>query len=373
MTITLTKSDIERLIKAPSVEARTQIVTKVCEGFNHNIFTMRERELAQDIFRLLLKDTEERVRKTLADELKSCSEAPHDVILALANDHSDIATLVLEHSSVLTDEDLLHIIEATQNLVKLTAIASRKAVSESVCQHLIDKNYTDVTKTLIQNTGSDLGEDILNALLDHHGHEHSLMEALVYRGGLPYGLAERLFSVVSDTLKKQLTRRYRLSLHSIDKSVENAKQTATLKFLSPWMSRQDMQSLIDQMHKNKRLTHNVVIRSLCIGDLRFFEIAMAKMVGVSIENAKTLMSAPGELGFDAFYDTTPLPEEFKDAVRILYNLAKQETGDTNFHREDFSKRIIARVIEEGHDKDVENMSYLLSIIGRSVQDVPTVH
>lgn len=373
MAINLTKTDIDQLIREPSIDVRASIAAKVGKGFQSAIFTQRERQLAEDIFRMLLKDTETRVRKALASELKHAPDAPHDVIMALAKDATDISAQILEHSPVLTDEDLVEIIEATQHVVRLVAIASRTHISGTVCGALLDKNDIAVAKTLAHNKGAEFDEGSFKLLLDHYGENQSIMEELVYRGGLSYEFAEKLFHTVSDSLKRQLTKRYRISFSVTDKATENAKETATLQFLSPWMSQNDIQALINHMYKNKRLTSNVIIRSLCIGDLRFFETAVAKLVGVPVITARALLSDNTAQGFSALYKNTGMPEEFKDAVRILYQLSHDESFDGKKHHEDFSKRIIERILEEGHDKTIENMPYLLSVIGRSTHDVTTLH
>src|SRR5690606_11003473 len=131
--------------------------------------------------------------------------------------------------------------------------------------------------------------------------DNSVLEELVYLGGLPYAFAEMLFTMVTDTMRKQLTKKYRLNKHVVEEASANARETATLQFLTPWMSQQDINRLIDQMHRNRRLTDSVIIRSLCIGDLRFFETAIAKRVGIPPSNARILMLDPGPLGFKALY------------------------------------------------------------------------
>jgi len=373
MAINLTKADIDLLIREPSGDVRAAIASKVGKGFQSHVFTPRERQLAEDIFRLLLRDTEVRVRKALAVELKLSPDAPHDVIRALAEDSTEISAQILEHSPVLTEEDLVEIIQATQHIVRLVAIASRKQVPAPVCGALLNKKDIAVAKALTHNKGAEFDDASFRTLIEQFGDNQSIMEELVYRGGLSYEFAEKLFHTVSDTLKRQLTKRYRINFHSTDKSVENAKETATLRFLSPWMSQNDIQALVNHMHKNKRLTPHIIIRSLCIGDLRFFETAMAKLIGIPIINVRALLSDTGNLGFSALYKNSGMPEEFKDAVRILFRISRDVIPDEKNQQEDFSGRIIERIIEEGHDKSVENMPYLLSVIGRSMPHVPTFH
>ncbi|MCI5049368.1 MAG: DUF2336 domain-containing protein [Rickettsiales bacterium] len=373
MTFSLTQADISRLIHEPSADIRCAIAEKMCLDYQSRRFTQREKEVAEDIFKLLLKDTEIRVRKTLAETLKDCPDAPHDVISSLADDASEISSLVLEYSPVLDDDELIQLCEATENIVKLVAVASRRYVSTPVSKTLIDKREPSVAKALINNETSQLDDECYASILTHFNNHSSVLEDMVYRGGLPYAYSEQLFVMVSSNLRKQLTKKYRFTWKQIDQKLEDAREASMLKFLSPWMSESDLIELVEHMHKNSRLTHSLIMRALCMGDLRFFETAMAKRVGIPTENAHILLSDIGDKGFDALYNKSGMPKRYRDPVRILYNLMQDEQSRGDFDTEELSVRLVTRIHEEGHDKSVVNMSYLLSMMGRSVADVDGFH
>lgn len=373
MSFSITQEDIQQLIREPSVDVRATITKKVCDGFNSRQSNDRERNVSVDIFRLLLKDTETRIRKTLAEELQHSFDVPRDVLMGLVDDKVEVAEIILQHSFALSEEDLIEIVQATTNVAKLNAIASRETITAPLSRSLVETGEHSVTKTLLSNNGAVIDDRTIDYLLEEYAQDQSILEMLVVRGGLPYHYAEKLFTLVSDQLKKELTKRYRLTRHVVDDITENAKEKAVLQFLSPWMSQQDIQNLVNHMVKNKRLTPSVVVRSLCIGDLRFFETAMAKMANVPVHNARILMMDPGALGFTSFYKATGMPEQFREAVHILLKLAHEETFYGKYQCSDYSERMIQRIVKEGHDKRIENMPYLMSIIGRSMQDVPTVH
>lgn len=369
----ITQDDIRHLIAEPSVEVRSDIARKVCAGYKYGNYKDRERGLAEEIIRLLLKDTALRVRRVLAEELQEHLDVPRDIIFKMTQDDIEVAGPVLQHSPVLTEEDLESIVAATQHVAKLLAIASRNTLSAPLSQTLISTGERQVISRVMQNQGAQIDDSIYDYMLDEFAHDNSMLQELVYRGGLPYTVAEKLFVLVSDQLKKDLTKRYRLSRHVIDEATDQARSTSMLKFLSPWMSQQDIQKLVDHMHKNKRLAHSVVLRSLCIGDLRFFETAMAKLVGIPVSNARILMMDPGALGFQAFYDSSGMPADFREAVHMLFKLAQEETFFGKFHCEDFSQRMMVRIMQGNYDKQVPNMPYLMAIIGRGGSDARPVN
>ena len=66
----LSKTDVARLLSEPSAENRVETARKVATYFVKNTPTGAERALAEDIFRVLVRDAEVRVRKALSDTLK---------------------------------------------------------------------------------------------------------------------------------------------------------------------------------------------------------------------------------------------------------------------------------------------------------------
>ncbi len=371
--MSITREDINMLVREPSTAQRTRIAQKITTGYNAGLLSESETKLANEIFRLLLKDTEIKVRQLLAEELKFSLIVPHDVVWALANDVADVATPLLQHSYVLTEEDLIAIVRATRESPKLNAIASRESISRELSHALIETEEPAVAKRVISNSGASLADTTVELMLERFAKDNSVLEELVYRGGLPFSFAEKLFSTVSDTLRKQLTKKYRLSRHVMDEPESNARETALLQFITPWMSQQDITDLINQMHKNKRLTDSVIVRSLCIGDLRFFETAIARRVGVPVANARLLILDPGPLGFKALYDSAGLPQSFYEAVHIMLRLALDETQYGSYRTDDFGERMIHHIRKNGYDRTVENMESLMTMIGRAMHDHPTFH
>jgi uncharacterized protein (DUF2336 family) len=269
---------------------------------------------------------------------------------------------------VLTEEDLVAIIRATREHPKLKAIARRETISKQVSHELALKRDHEVTRELVANRGAVLADATMDMILEEFASENSILEELIFRGGLPYGFAERLFATVSDELKKQLTRRYKIQQHLADESTAGARETAVLQFISPWMSQNDIDHLVDEMHRNKRLSDSVIIRSLCIGDLRFFETAIAKRVGIPVSNARILLIDPGPLGFKSLYESSGLPPSFYEAIRSMLRFALEETQYGNHRTSDFGARMVTKIRSAGLDRTIENMETLLQLVGRATQE-----
>lgn len=358
----ISRADIDALIREPSAAMRSRIIEKIANTYDSGLLSAAETTLANEIFRLLVRDTERKVRVLLAQRLKASMQVPHDIIWALANDqHHEVASPVLQYSHVLTEEDLITIVMATRDHPRLMAIAARDSISKELAHTLVATHDAKVNKKLLSNRSVILADATIQTIIDEFSRDNSVLEELVYHGGLSHAFAEKLFAVVADNMKKQLCKKYGLSKTLVDDATEAARETATLQFLTPWMSQQDINNLIEQMHRNGRLTNSAIIRSLCIGDLRFFETAIAKRVGIPASNARILILDPGPLGFKALYHSSGLPEEFYQAINTMLLIAQQETEYGKYRVNDFGQLMVHRVRNEGFDK-IENMDALLGMI-----------
>lgn len=374
MAMQITEADIQQLIHNPSVQSRAEIAQKIGHGFCAAEFNDNERAIATEIMRLLLRDAAAKVRKSLALELCEQMDVPHDIIWSLANDSDDeVAETILATSPVLQEDELIELVETLFNMRRMLAVTKRGSISAGLSASLAKSGDATIAKSLLENRSAVVAEPTLEVMLERFKNDDDVLDAFVYRGGLPYAFAEKLFTRVADHLKRDLSKRYRLSRQMVSEAASNAKEVAVMEFLSPWMSQQDIMDLVQNMHRNKRLNESIIIRALCAGNLRFFEAALAKKATISIANARVLLMDAGQRGFDALYDAAQMPESFRQAVTVLFKLAQQETSFGKYYHHHFSQRMLERLVEEGHDKKIDNMPFLMSMIGRSIADVPQLH
>lgn len=352
---------------------RASIAAKVSEGFNCSRFTENESRIAIDIFRLLLRDTAQIVRKAIAEELKTNEYVPHDIIRSLAGDIPEIANGILEHSVVLTDDDLIELVKANSSMDKWLAISRRKHVSNKVGNALLETENAHVVTALLNNPGAEIGDTQIEKIVEEYRGDQSVMEALVCRGGLSTAFAEKLFAMVSEQFKRVLTRRYRLSWSLANKTTDVAREMSVLRFLIPWMKPSEVEQLVRTMKRNKRLHYSLIVRALCLGEVQFFELAMSALADIPPENARTLMLDAGPLGFNALYDTCGMPAGFAEAIKALYHFSLLETNDGNKRVRDFQRRMIDRITSNGYHESVENMSYFIAIMRQHANEPVTIH
>jgi uncharacterized protein (DUF2336 family) len=104
---------------------------------------------------VLLDDPARDVRFALADALASSPAAPRHVLLTLATDQMDVATLVLSRSPVFIDAELVDIVAASCERLQI-AIAGRPLVSSSVSAAIAEVGEMATCRILLLNVGADI-------------------------------------------------------------------------------------------------------------------------------------------------------------------------------------------------------------------------
>jgi uncharacterized protein (DUF2336 family) len=365
--IPLTAGDVEKLLADPSPHSRAETAMKIGESFGPAL-GKAERGIAEGIFRIMIKDAEVRVREALAETLKANPAIPHDIALALAADVDEVALPVIRSSEVLSDDDLIAIIGA-DNETKQIAVAQRPQVSERVSRALVETERESVVGTLVANDGAEISRESFDKVLETLGNSIAVQEALVRRKRIPVAIAERMLTLVSATLRDELIARHEMPGGMADFLVLQSREKATVA-LAGESGAEDVMTLVRQLHESDRLTPSIILRALCVGDLRFFEAAISVRAGVPLVNARRLIYDPGELGLKRVYEAAGLPvAQFiaaRAAVRAVQMLEYDGAMDSAEDRKRFSRRLIEMILtqygELGVEFEYDDVDYLITRI-----------
>ena len=362
--MSLSGADVQRLLHDPSPASREEMAAKIARAYGAEGINQQERTLAGEIFRLMLRDAEWRVRRALAENLRHNPDVPADIARTLAADMTEVSVPFIEASSVLTDADLVQIVEAGLP-EKQFAVARRADVSSEVSLSIARHGVELAVASLMENAGAEIGGDAFNTALDRFGTLESVHGPMVRRAHLPIGVAERLVSLVSAELRDHLVANHDLPADIATDLVLQSRERATVD-LSRGAGRDDVQALVLRLHATGRLTNTIILRALCTGDLNFFECAMAQLAGIPVANAFRLIHDGGELGLPRLVERCGLPDSFLEIARVGVAVAREleydgQPGD----RQRFTDRMVERILTNFED-DFEsgNLDYLIGRLGR---------
>ncbi len=215
-----------------SSERRRELLREVTDLFFDSRPTRSgaEAELFGDILSRVSMDMEEAVRAELAHRFADAPDAPRRLAIAFAHDVYSVAQPILERSPVLTDTDLLEVIEA-KGQDHMRAVARRPEVSETVSTALVTKGDDETLATLLCNEGAQISESSLEAAFDRARANPALHRPMVDRRSLPPAMLNEMYLIVERKLRQQVLSR----LQNIDpKDLEAALEASRLK-----MAKQD--------------------------------------------------------------------------------------------------------------------------------------
>lgn len=367
MSKKLSSADVAKLLADPSEETRADTARKVSEQYKESDLRDAERKIIEDIFHIMVKDAAVRVRQALSQSVKDNPDIPRDIARSLANDVAEVALPILEFSDVLTDEDLMAIISA-KGADHHKAIARRSVVTEAVSDALVDTKNEEVVATLVSNEGAKLSEKTLNRVVDEYGHNKKISDPMALRQKLPLTVAERLVNLVSEKIRDHLVIHHDMSPDVAMDLFLSAREKATIGLLQPDTNLRDVVELVDQLHRNGRLTPTLIMRAICMGDTTFFEAAMARKADIPIANAYKLIYDPGKRGMEALFEKCGLSKKMLKVCRAALDVAVDMRLNSGDDRERFRQVMIERVLTRfGEGLDPENLDYFIAKLGRTAK------
>lgn len=365
MSDEISQQDVARLMADPSAENRALTADKLSAQFSLGNLSGPESQLAEDIFKIMVKDAEVRVREALSQNLRAAPNLPNDIAVSLARDVSDsVALPVIKFSDVLSDDDLIDIVKS-QPAARQKAVAERPSVSESVSEAIVDHAEEDAVVSLVSNNGAQISDSTLVKIVDKHGDSEALHQPLVERAKLPVKVAEKLITKISDELKAYLVTHHDLPEELASDLIMQSRERATVGLVSSGASDAELYDLIRQLRINGRLTPSIILRALCLGDVAFFENAIAMLAEVPLANTRILIHDEGDLGFRSLYAKAGLPQPLFVAFRGALDMnigAEQERTDDD--PELMMRRMLERILTESEtiadEYGIENVDYLLA-------------
>jgi len=360
----LTKEDVNRLLNDHSADARQETAAKLALQYTAQELSDAERELAEDIFRVMVRDVEVKVREALSNQLMRSHAVPHDVAIALAHDVDTVSLPMLQFSAVLSDKDLLEIVQ-TSDTDKHMAVAKRATVNPRVASALVKTGSKDVALTLTQNRGANLPPVALHEIIDRYGDDEVFHEPMVARRHLPMAVAEKLVHKVSEALRDRIVESHELPPNLAADLVMQSLERATLAVSAGNASNEEqVERLVEQMDSNHRLTPSIIVRAVMMGDIKFFEYSLAVKSRISVINARTLIYDPGHYGLSGILRRAGVAPGLVPAVQVALDVAREIEYDGGpKDRERFKRRMLERMLTQtprsGVDLEHEDLEYFL--------------
>ena len=353
--------------REPSAESRVGLVTNICTEYRQHLFKDSEQDIVEEILLLLSGDVEKKIRRALSDSLKDCDFVPRNIIKKLANDEAFIAMPVLQFSKVLTDQDLKDIIDCCDgDIDKLSSISKRQNLSSAVSDRIIKVSNSNVVHILINNKTAHISESAQGEIFETFSNHPTIIGALIERGSLSFSVAEKMLAIVSKEIGEKLVIDYGVNHNLVKKISNNIREEVTLDILSDNVERTKIHDFVTDLHKQNKLTHSMVLRSLCKKEFSFLEMGLARLAGIASYNANKLLYSGDKKGFEALFEAAKMPAAMVDAGWVVFTTLSNNAKYSDESNSLYFRRITQIIMRERYDEFTPNMDYFLSLLNNSV-------
>ena len=246
--------------------------------------------LTVETLEILARDAASRVRAILAEEIKALDCVPRTVVLALARDLDTMVSMpILQYSPLLSDADLIEIVACAQVQQVLTAIASRRPLSEAVSDKLVQSLDVSVVAALLVNRDAKIRQDTLDRIAEQAEEISAWHVPLALRADLSARAVRRIGGLVGAGMIERLAARNDLSeetrLHL------NRELRARLAEAQTTMGETTPADAVTLALKENRLDGHFVEQAAQAGRREIVVLALARLANVPEQTVKKMLGA----------------------------------------------------------------------------------
>lgn len=309
------------------------------------------------ILETLMRDQALRVRRILSDGLKYMLGAPPELVRNLARDpDARVAAPLLRHSPVLTDDDLVGIVEDGAPDWAHQAIAAREHVSEQVSAALVEAGADPTVTRLLKNRAAEIGDPALEDIVERAPRVEAWHEPLVRRPSLPARLVRKIAGFVAGPLGAVLTGKAKQTPREdrwADPHDQQSRQP-TKEGKPGWSpAKKTADGQVEgpkeralQLHRNGTLTDSVMEMALNANEREFLIAALALRTGIHMRDVQRIVGGATGKGMTALCWKAGVPMRF--AIELQRRLARvppskvvlaRDGVDYPFTEEDMKSRL----------------------------------
>lgn len=249
------------------------------------------------------------LRRALAEAIAPLNKAPEALILALAHDCDEVASLICRQSPLLLEAELLALLGGASKAVQV-AIAKRQDLSNRVVQRIVDQASEAACVALAGNRSSSVSSRYLLNILARLGPTSALRQALLTSGRV-YDPA-----ITASTVDgKTGSTRPSVSAVVTGSGDQVLAEQTTLALLRTCQN-DDIADAVSHLIETHKLTTTLMLRALVQSDLAFLVNAYAQLARLPLKRVFALMGTSRALGYSALHQKSSLPPSTKTIFSI---------------------------------------------------------
>ncbi len=304
--------------------------------------TERQRQDAAAVLTCFLDDRSIMVRKALAEALASAHGAPHHIVLALADDLPEIAAIVLAGSPILSDAELIDCATTATGPAQV-ALAGRPHLPVTVAALIAETAEIEALVRLAGNRTAPLSEASIRRMIERHGEDAEVREALLGRLDLPMSARVDLAAATMRAMAGFVADRNWMSEARLQRVGREARDRAAIAISDSTRGWAGALELVRHLRDSGDLTLSLVFRAILSGKIELFKAALSVLADVALTRVDGIVDRFDASAFAGLYCKAGLPEALLPAIRIAL-LAVREADWSSLRSASLSCLVIERVL-----------------------------
>ncbi len=338
----LVRRFLDRLSQGSPAE-RAEIVRALVRVYLEVPLDIQNKADAVTALTAILDDPSARVRRAMAEGLADAPEAPRVIVRAFVEDQADIADIVLSRSPVLTESELVDIVGGGYERARV-AIAARPQVSVGLAAAIAEVAGPEACVMLLDNPGATITLSALRRMVERHRHDAVVRNALLERPELPLTLRQKLIDGLSEALGELVAFHDWLPPERARKVMSDVRDRAVID-LAMTCEPGRLRPLVEMLVAEKRITPALMIRALCLGNVRLFEESLSVMSGAPVKRVLALLDDRSGRGLAALFRKAGLPQASLPALRAVILAMREEAPDGSWrHQARIGQRMLERAL-----------------------------
>ena len=325
-----------------SPETRAEGAAALTRAYLRARATERQRQDAAAVLTSFLDDPSIMVRKALAQALAGAHGAPHHIVVALADDVPEIAAIVLAASPILSDAELIDCATTAAGPAQV-ALAGRPNLPVTVATLLAETAGAEASIALAGNRAAPLSEIAIRRMIERHGEDAGLREALLARLDLPMSARVDLVAAAMRAMAGLVADRNWMSDARLQRVGREARDRAAIALSDTSRGWGATLELVRHLRDSGDLTLSLVFRAILSGRIELFKAALSVLADVALTRVDAIVDRFDASAFAGLYRKAGLPEALLPAIRIALQAAR-EADWSNLRSASLSCSVVERVL-----------------------------
>lgn len=285
---------------------RAAAAAALARAYVEHELAFEDRCAAEAALTLLLDDASPKVRGALAEALSMSRRAPLQVVVALAADQPEVAGPVLARSPLLGDGELIDRVATGEEAVH-RLVAMRPQVSMALSAAIAEVAGPRACAALLANSGAEIASLSFRRMIERHGGDAGLREALIGHPGLPSDCRHALLVRVGETLCETPLVRALMGRARAERLTREACARASLTLIDN-TALDEQAALAEHLRLRGDLTVGFVVRAVAHSKVDFFGAVLVALTGQAPGRVRALLSGGRDTPLAALMRAAGLPD-----------------------------------------------------------------